>query len=795
MLAELCNRQLQLFCHFLCVVFNNSLELLDFFLEFLTILRTRSKPPLLATYSATCLTKSTPRLPDIVPVEEEVELPIPFAPKTEMTKLTESSVADETGTSDTLRFRQLIKGDVKQDSLREFVSYTADGDHITLVGAKSDVITLEMTSKASCHVPFPFVISCLESPVNERPLDILLSGINLVDIYENCHVLEAQEFSLEPIYLTVCSTEAPESRLVASQWSPQVLTNGQMLLAVLNTYGAITLLCKPAEHSRWSRLDGLNVATTLRDTLLPETNVSKIQSFKQFKAYIDRAWITMFTWRPAAEPSSGHFLVFGTANGALWTFTLSADARTLLQHRVLATSLSRICYMLAFEDLLLVGDVTGVVHLYRFNNEEESGLSFIRPVWEKADRMGLQKAIITRCTERECYYISICKAANLLIWCVPWQEGSEWLETRIYVGGMKITGLCMLDSSSFAVATATSKLYRMHVAQEDKKLNASMQSIAIDDCEDYQMIGLFSSRQRNLLTVLFQPNKEYAVNIYAISLRNQLTLRVGKIHNEDILTQLADTFQHDTPINQSTDLLAELRLEIFASSKNLQKYADFNRLAAFKFDKDPTELQQHQLQLKYHILTTVLHLRSNLLWLTLHREESQKEMQLLLAMLAMTHMRLRLKYLCSLRELTPFQTEAAQCMFAEAQRLRNLLREDSHEGQNSAHSQDSPEMQDSRDRHCFQEAFVQQMTINFDALQVKLRLGKDVMATPEEEQPKHRCWVSYLELPFSLDRRYCSHCNRTILMDQEKLLELYEPGSTLLCPCCHGSYAVDLVTA
>ncbi|XP_001354291.2 uncharacterized protein [Drosophila pseudoobscura] len=712
-----------------------------------------------------------------------------------MTKDTESSVTDgsQNDTSDTLRFRQLIKGDIKQDSLREFVSYTADGDRITLVGAKSDVITLEMTSKASCHVPFPFIVACLDSPVNERPLDVLHAGVNLVDIYENCHVLEAQQLSLEPVYMTICSTEVPESRLVASKWSPQILSNGQMLLAALNTYGAITLLCKPAEHTHWSRLDGLNVSTTLRDTLLPVRNVSKIQNFKQFKAFIDRAWITMFTWRPANEPNGGHVLVLGTANGSLWSLTLSSDARTLLQHRVLNTSLNRICYMLAFEDLLLVGDVSGVVHLYRFNNDEESGLSLIRVVWEKADRMGLQKAIISRFTERECYYISLCKAANLLIWCIPWQEGNEWLHTRIYVGGMKITGLCTLDSTSFAVATSTSKLYRINLSQEDKKLTASMQPVAIDDCEDYQIIGLFSSRQRNLLTVLFHPNKEYAGNIYATSLRNQLKLRVGKIHNGNILTKLADTFQPNTPINQSTDLLAELRLELFATSKNLQKYINFHRLTAFQFDKEATESQQHQLQLKYHIMATIFHLRANLLWLTLQTEESHKEMQLLLAMLAMTHMRLRLKYLCSLKELSPFQKEAAQCMFAEAQRLKKLLLEDSRKGLDSPETENLPNSKGTHDRHCFQEAFVQQMKINFDDLHAQL--GKDVIEIPEEEQPKRRCCVSYLQLPFSLDRRYCSQCSRPVLVDQEKLLQLYEPGSTLLCPCCHGSYALDLATA
>lgn len=49
-----------------------------------------------------------------------------------------------------------------------------------------------------------------------------------------------------------------------------------------------------------------------------------------------------------------------------------------------------------------------------------------------------------------------------------------------------------------------------------------------------------------------------------------------------------------------------------------------------------------------------------------------------------------------------------------------------------------------------------------------------------------------LQLPPLLEQHYCTLCERQVLLEQELLLELYPPGSTLLCPYCHAAYSQEL---
>lgn len=54
-----------------------------------------------------------------------------------------------------------------------------------------------------------------------------------------------------------------------------------------------------------------------------------------------------------------------------------------------------------------------------------------------------------------------------------------------------------------------------------------------------------------------------------------------------------------------------------------------------------------------------------------------------------------------------------------------------------------------------------------------------------------------MQISPSLERRYCSLCERQILMELENLQELYEhKGSQqLTCPFCHGSFTQELLDA
>lgn len=274
-------------------------------------------------------------------------------------------------------------------------------------------------------------------------MDKLASQVDLEHIYDHSNVLDMQLMSLETVYTAPCSQDVPHPCQLAVGSSPKLLPNGHMVLATLNAYGMLQLLTKETEHCFWHPYEqGLNIAATLIDTLQPpfELKPENIDTFPSYQAFIDRSWITMFAWRSAATKVDGCVIVLGTAVGGLWTVTLSSDLRRVLAHSHLQTLLGRICYMHIYEDLMVVGDNTGLIHLYRFDDAVEEGLTLIKPLWLRPDRMGLQQALITHCAEHDCYYIVCCKAAHLLIWSMPRGEDAKWLETRFLVGGMKITG-------------------------------------------------------------------------------------------------------------------------------------------------------------------------------------------------------------------------------------------------------------------------------------------------------------------------------------------------------------------
>ncbi|XP_017071078.1 uncharacterized protein LOC108107836 [Drosophila eugracilis] len=692
-----------------------------------------------------------------------------------MTKVSEGEISD--GDQDVgkcgLNFPLLAKGFVRQDSTHDFVNNHSEGNFIALSGSKSEVVTLELSSKFLVIEPFPYFVAVLEPKVVEpRPLDVLAKRVDLVGIYDSCDVLEAQHLALEPAYTAVCSVSVPAARLIAVKRAPKLLTNGNLLLASLNSFGYFSLMSKPAEYNRWSRLEELNIAVVLRDTLLPEIDVAKIKNFEKYQAYINRAWITTFTWLPDDSNTSGqHVLILGTASGSLWLLTMSPDAKTLLNHQQTETSLGRICYIHAFNDLLLVGDIKGLIHLYQFLPE---GLVLAKPLWEKADRLGLQMAEITQCPIKDCFYITCCKAAHLLTWSILRLREKEWLETRLYVGGMKITGLCTLGNNSYVAGTVGSGLQRIQIIHENNQISLQMQSIALDVLRDFQVMGLCTTKHKNLMTVCLYRNKEYMSQ--TVPQKQQLVMQVVKVGYQDALSQLIRHLKSNNPINHYTDLLTELRLHIF-EEENLQKYMNFGPLDSFKFTDPATEAQLQQLQVKFHVLQTVLHLHSSLLQLTCHIKKTKDEMQLLLAMLFITHIRLRLQFIGSLSKKTPFQEQAAKGMFEEAQRQMNKLKIDFTE------------------EHILGttiKIFIDQINKHLLALRNKLDIS--VKADPAEKRLL-RCNVSFVEISPSLDRRYCSLCERQILFELEKLQELFNSGRNLMCPVCRGSFAVEMITA
>ncbi|XP_068142646.1 uncharacterized protein [Drosophila tropicalis] len=700
-------------------------------------------------------------------------------PRATDTDIGEDHLIDEHGGA--LKFRTFYRGSVKQNSVHEFLSSTIDGDNIALLGSTTTLVTLEMTSKANCRLPFPFIVASSNLPNNgRRPLDELAKQANLPFIYEQCHVLEAQQFTLEPVYVAICSTELPKPKLIAAKWSPQIMPNKKMLLASLNSHGVFLLLTKPVECTRWKELNGLDVAVHLRDVLQKpyKVNPSEIKSFQDYQNFIDRSWITIMAWGPSKFHFLNHTLILGTASGHIWVLILSPDCRRLVDHWQMQTDLNRICFMQVFQDLLLVGDVNGLVNLYNFASESLE-LTLVKNLWLKPDRMGIQQAEITYCRNRNCTYITFCKGAHLLTWCE--QSDGNWLETRLYVGGMKITALAGITSDSYVLATAQSKIYQIEVVHKSNNhLSLTMKPLQIKGCENYQILGLFNSRHKNLYTAVLSPKKEYLQT--TSKLRNKLHVHVGSIHQRDPLIQLAANLKLNEPINSSADLLAEVRLTLFFK-KSMQKYLNFSSLEYLQFHQRATEEQLQHLQLVYHILTPIYEMQTKIFQYSCRNESTKCRMDLLIAMLTTTHMRLRLQYLASLsaKIRTPFQILASQKMFQEFARLKRKL-------QSNLDADEQPD--DIITRH-----FLDQMDIHFEDLreQLHVKAGKDEQQD-QLGQPLLLCSISYVEMPLSLDRCYCTLCSRPILMQMEKLEQLYENGAKILlfCPFCHGSYQSDL---
>lgn len=285
-----------------------------------------------------------------------------------------------------------------------------------------------------------------------------------------------------------------------------------------------------------------------------------------------------------------------------------------------------------------------------------------------------------------------------------------------------MTALCALGDSTYAVGTASGRLYRIAVSHKQSQLCVSKQQIDVDDSENLQPVGLVCSPHKNLLTALFARNKEYVLNTSQI--RNQMVVAVGKLQQTNALAQLERLIKPNEPINCYTDLLADVRLEIFNRSEQ-EKYINYAPIDMFAFDELATESQLQQLQLKYYVMHTMIHSMQ-------HQSidvRLESEMELLLVMLVETHIRLRLQYLSSLPKLTPFQRKAVQCLLSEDARLRlqleqQLEKEDPFSGTI--------------------KRFLSQMEVHFGKLQ-KLLEETSIAPWNDNAQPT-RCAISYIDV-------------------------------------------------
>lgn len=254
-----------------------------------------------------------------------------------------------------------------------------------------------------------------------------------------------------------------------------------------------------------------------------------------------------------------------------------------------------------------------------------------------------------------------------------------------------------------------------------------MRPIGVDDAENYQPVGLCCSPSKNLLTILYTRSKEFLLNKTVT--RHMLHVRVGRIHNSQALVQLERRINPSQPINSCRDLLVDMRLEIFQGVQ-LEEYVNYAPFDMIAFDDLATENQQQQLQLKYHILDALIQMQRHQRNQTL-LEQFEQQLQLLLAMLALTHMRLRLQFLTSLQtELTAFQRQSAQCQLAESALIRQQL--------------EQRQLQREQAPHAVIKRFLAQMEVHFEQLQLKLNVPET--AQMDDASDQQLCTVSYVQV-------------------------------------------------
>lgn len=280
-----------------------------------------------------------------------------------------------------------------------------------------------------------------------------------------------------------------------------------------------------------------------------------------------------------------------------------------------------------------------------------------------------------------------------------------------------------MGNNNYALVTARGQLCLVELSHKPGQLSTSMRSIEVDDTENEQPLGLWSSPNKNLITILSTRNKEYLFN--KTIRRNILHIRVGKIQAGNVLDKLTQCILPNVSMNSYLDLLVEIRLDIFQRPK-LDDYIDYSPIEGFNFDNDATDAQLQQLQLKYHVLDTlILAQRDQRNQYLL--EQIEHEFQLLLSLIELTHIRLRLQYLSNLQELTAFQRQSAQCQLAASERIRLQLRQQL--------------LREKANNVAIKHFAQAEMEEHFELLQVKLNVPEIML-----EDAEHLCAISYMQV-------------------------------------------------
>ena len=330
-----------------------------------------------------------------------------------------------------MKLTQLSTSEFKLELISN-LSLSGQKNCLILTANSFEIIVFELLHSCDTMILMPYSNKQISVP-QDKPLNSLLRNIDLVSIYEKANVFETQELALDPIYVAECSIDPLKARVLQAE----VIAKGRCnMLCLLTTYGLCEIYQKDTLTGEWQILE-TNLPNILSNNIFPpKESSSSITTFTDLRSFINKYIITSFSIASTFEDT---IIYLGTAAGYVIALKFIESLTKFELYCSVETSLSRIAYITNYKNLMLLGSDQGKVCLVKINYENKS-LEQIGYLWNKADRIVCRHATINHCEHLNSYLVIFCKSAHLLAFRID-VDGNVVSKSRLYIGGIKITGM------------------------------------------------------------------------------------------------------------------------------------------------------------------------------------------------------------------------------------------------------------------------------------------------------------------------------------------------------------------
>lgn len=330
-----------------------------------------------------------------------------------------------------MKLTQLSTSEFKLDLISN-LNLSAHKNYMILTGNSTEVIVFELMHSCDTMILMPYSSKQISVP-QDKPLNNLISDIDLVSIYEKANVFETQELALDPIYVAECAVDPLKARVLQAE---VVSNNYCNILCLLTSYGLCDIYHKNAVTGEWELLE-TNLSNILSNNVFPPKKLSSdITTFPDLKRFINKYIITSFSFATTLKDT---ILYLGTAAGYVIALNFVESLAKFELFCNVETSLDRISFITNYKDLILLGSDQGKVCLVKINYKNKI-LEQIGFLWNKADRMACRIATINFCEHLNSYLVIFCKSAHLLAFRID-VNGNIVSNSKQYIDGIKITGL------------------------------------------------------------------------------------------------------------------------------------------------------------------------------------------------------------------------------------------------------------------------------------------------------------------------------------------------------------------